>query len=220
MEPLHLSNPPARPKIYHITHMENLRRILVDGALYSHANMNNRGGPQADIGMSKIKKRRLASPVKCHPNTAVGQYVPFNFCPRSVMLYVIHRADHPELNYRGGQEPIIHLECDLHNTIAWAEKHSVIWAYSLRNASTAYVEFDSTLEGLGGINWDAVNSNDFKDSDILESKQAEFLIYERFPWSLVERVGAQNVRTKASVDRQIASVSHRQRWFRKSVQRG
>ena len=33
------------------------------------------------------------------------------------MLYVIHCANHPELAYRGGQQPIIHLEADLHQHI-------------------------------------------------------------------------------------------------------
>jgi hypothetical protein len=60
--------------------------------------------------MSAIKRRRVEElEVSCHPGTKVGDYVPFYFCPRSVMLYVIHRANHPDLSYRGGQEPIVHL---------------------------------------------------------------------------------------------------------------
>ena len=58
--------------------------------------------------------------MKCRPGLNVGDCVPFYFCPRSVMLYLIHRANHPELDYRGGQGPIVHLEADLHEAANWA----------------------------------------------------------------------------------------------------
>jgi len=53
--------------------------------------------------------------VKCHPGTKVGQYVPFYFCPRSIMLYILHRGNHPDLDYREGQGPILHLQADSRN---------------------------------------------------------------------------------------------------------
>jgi hypothetical protein len=48
--------------------------------------------------------------VKCHPGTCVGEYVPFYFCPRSVMLYVINKGNHLDLQFRDGQSGIVHLE--------------------------------------------------------------------------------------------------------------
>jgi hypothetical protein len=40
--------------------------------------------------MSSIKRRRIEQlAVSCHPGTRVGDYVPFYFCPRSIMLFVI-----------------------------------------------------------------------------------------------------------------------------------
>ena len=99
-----MTTPPARPKLYHITHVDNLRKIVADGALRSDAAIIARGGSVQAIGMSDIKRRRVEElEVACHPGTKVGEYVPFYFCPRSVMLYVIHCANHPELTYRGGQ---------------------------------------------------------------------------------------------------------------------
>lgn len=56
--------------------------------------------------MSTIKQRRLALPVACHAHDHVGDYVPFYLCPRSIMLFVIHCANHPDLTYRCGQVPI------------------------------------------------------------------------------------------------------------------
>jgi hypothetical protein len=119
--------PPARPKIYHITHVDNLPAIVNEGALLSDAEMIARGGTMAGIGMSNIKQRRLRLPVGCNPGTNVGDYVPFYFCPRSIMLYVIHCGNHPELAYRGGQGPIVHLEADLYDVIAWAAGAGTPW---------------------------------------------------------------------------------------------
>ena len=68
--------------------------------------------------MGGIKQRRLTTPLTSHPTLTVGQCVPFYFCPRSIMLYLIYQGNHPELTYREGQGPIIHLECDLHASIA------------------------------------------------------------------------------------------------------
>ena len=111
---------PANPCIYHITHIDNLPSIIADGGLVSDAVLVARGGPHATIGMSSIKQRRLTLPVDCQPGTSVGEYVPFYFCPRSVMLYIIYRGNHPELSYRSGQGPELHLETDLNATVAWA----------------------------------------------------------------------------------------------------
>lgn len=70
---------PSRPKIYHITHVDNLAGILAAGGLQANVAMIARGGPAATIGMSSIKQRRQSLPVKCHPGDTVGGYVPFYF---------------------------------------------------------------------------------------------------------------------------------------------
>jgi hypothetical protein len=184
---------PARPRIYHITHVDNLLRIAADGVLWSDAAMVGRGGPAASIGMSTIKRRRLYElRVKCHPDTFVGEYVPFYFCPRSIMLYLIYMANHPELTYLGGQGPIVHLEADLIEAVAWADAQARRWAFSLSNAGARYAEFRNSLDDLGDVDWEAVANRDFRSSEVKEGKQAEFLMHEIFPLGLVRRVGVQS----------------------------
>lgn len=102
---------PDRPKIYHIVHVDNLASIVADGYLWSDAIMSERQGTTV-VGMNDIKARRLSLPVSCHEDLCVGDCVPFYFCPRSVMLYVIWCQNHPSLTYRGGQGPIVHLEAE------------------------------------------------------------------------------------------------------------
>ncbi len=70
--------------------------------------------------MSEIKKNRLQYPVKCHEGDTVGEYVPFYFCPRSIMLYILYRGNHPGLTYHGGQGPIVHLQANAETVAAWA----------------------------------------------------------------------------------------------------
>jgi len=179
---------PAQPKIYHIVHVRNLASIVADRCLWCDATMGQRQGATV-IGMGSIKQRRLTLPVSCHPSTHVGDYVPFYFCSRSVMLYVIHRANHPELTYRGGQQPIVHLEADLHTVVQWAQANGRRWAFSLSNAGAIYAQFRARLDQLDDINWMAVAARDFRGADIKEGKQAEFLVEQSFPWHLIERVG-------------------------------
>jgi hypothetical protein len=106
-----MATPPANPKLYHTTHVDNLRDIVANGGLLSDATMIAQGGPRQAIGMSGIKRRRIEElDVDRHPGSKVGDYVPFYFCPRSVMLFVIHCVNHPELTYHDGQGPIVHLE--------------------------------------------------------------------------------------------------------------
>jgi hypothetical protein len=169
--------------------VDNLPSIIVDGGLWSDAVMVARGGPDAGIGMSTIKQRRLRLPVKCHPGDCVGDYVPFYFCPRSIMLYVIHCANNLELAYRGGQEPIVHLEADLHQTIAWAESERRRWAFTLSNAGAYYTEFRNRLDELDEVDWAAVAATDFRGRQVSERKQAEFLLHQFCPWHLIDHIG-------------------------------
>lgn len=203
-----MARPPSNPCIYHITHVDNLPGIIASGGLVSDAAMITRGGPVAGIGMSNIKQRRLRLPVTCHPGHHVGDFVPFYFCPRSVMLYVIHCANHLDLSYRGGQGPILHLEADLHEVVAWAQQSGQRWAFTLSNAGAAYTEFRSSLSDLADVNWGAVAATDFRSPAVKEGKQAEFLLHGGFPWGLVSRIGACSATIAAQARAAIRTAAH------------
>jgi ssDNA thymidine ADP-ribosyltransferase, DarT len=165
----------------------------------------------ATIGMSRIKQRRLALPTRCHPGDVVGDYVPFYFCPRSIMLFLIHRANHPDLGYRGGQEPIVHLELDLNAVVTWADANQRRWAFTLSNAGAAYAEFRLRLGQLGDLNWTAIRSTDFASPTAKEGKQAEFLVRDFVPWELVVRIGVHSKEIAARVAAVISAAQHQPR---------
>jgi len=80
------------PPIFHITHVDNLPGILREGGLWSDAQRIARNVVSTNIGHLHIKQRRLNRAVTTRSGGKLGDYVPFNFCPRSVMLYAVNRG--------------------------------------------------------------------------------------------------------------------------------
>jgi hypothetical protein len=200
---------PAQPKVYHIVHVDRLPSILANGGLVSDAQMSQRTGAGTVIGMSRIKLRRLTLPVTCNPGTCVADYVPFYFCPRSIMLFVIHKANDPDLAYTGGQGPILHLEADLSDVVAWATSVGRRWAFSTSNAGAYYTSFYNTEADLDRLRWDAIADRDFRPPDVKEGKQAEFLVHEAFPWDLVCRIGVHSQALRTQVYGILQGGDHR-----------
>ncbi len=160
--------------------------------------------------MSSIKARRLCVlGVNCHPGTRVGEYVPFYFCPRSIMLYILHKANHPDLCYRGGQRPILHLQADMVAAVRWADENHVRWGFSDRNAGGRLAGFYNHLDDLDKVDWTAVAASDWRDPIVKEGKQAEFLIYESFPWKLIERIGVKDEDIKEQVNAILRNAEHK-----------
>ncbi|MFC4292545.1 DUF4433 domain-containing protein [Sphingorhabdus arenilitoris] len=198
---------PANPKIYHIVHVDKLASIAADGYLWSDAELAQRPVTGTVIGMNSIKARRMNElRLTSYPDLYVGQCVPFYFCPRSVMLYMM-KIKSPELAYKGGQEPIVHLVSDLNNTVDWANANGHRWAFTLSNAGSYYFEDRTNLTELNDINWDAVTAKYWRA--FREAKQAEFLIEQHFPWHLVEEIAVMNRLTGQEAVKAIAGTAHR-----------
>ncbi len=200
---------PVDPKIYHIVHVDKLASIATDGFLWSDAKLAKRPVTGTVIGMNTIKARRMSElRLKSHPDLFVGQCVPFYFCPRSVMLFVIHRKN-SELSYQDGQEPIVHLVADLNAVVKWANANQRRWAFTLSNAGSSYFEDRCDLANLDEIDWSAVQTKLWSDSPTKENKQAEFLLEQQFPWQLIEEVAVINQLTGQLAGQAIAGASHR-----------
>jgi hypothetical protein len=207
-----MSPVPADPKIYHITHLRNLPEILQSDCLWSDAKRLELGLDCEIVGMSAIKQRRLEEiEVDCNPGTKVGEYVPFYFCPRSIMLYILHMGNHIDIKYREGQRPIVHLQADLMATIRWAKDQGIRWAFSDRNAGTYYTNFYHRVKDLNKVNWAAVQSNDFKDMIVKDGKQAEFLVWETFPWHLIEKIGVHDANVADKVNKILDTIGYADR---------
>ena len=192
---------PARPKIYHILHVDRLASVVQSGGLLSDSQMANRPNAGTMIGMPHIKERRRRKALSSHPELHVGDCVPFYFCPRSVMLYVISRRTSPDLPYHGGQDLIVHLEADLHETVNWAAQNGHRWAFTASSAASYHFTDYSSLDQLNQVDWSAVRATDWRGRT--DEKQAEFLIERFFPWHLISQIGCQTRDTGRLVSQAI-----------------
>lgn len=177
--------------IFHITHLDNLPSILKDQCLWSDFDLLKSHNRRTVIGFDTIKRRRLEElPVSCHPSTNVGHYVPFYFCPRSPMLYVIH-CRNAELTYQAGQDRIVHLVSRIDIAIENAAGRP--WAFSDGNAGARYARFSNDLSQFDHfVDRNAVHATYWSDPTVKERKQAEFLVHQQFPWTGFLTIGVIN----------------------------
>lgn len=208
-----MSAVPEKVRIYHIVHIDRLPSIIADGYLWSDAETRRRGSPGTTVGMQGIKDRRLVSRLTSHPDLAVGACVPFYFCPRSVMLFLLHKGNREGVTYHGGQHQIVHLVADVPKAVSWAQAQDLRWAFTLSNAGSGYFEDRSDLASLSEINWEAVTATQWSGNginrDIKEGKQAEFLVEERFPWQLILGIGVFSQLQGEHVTRLVSGLPHK-----------
>ncbi len=176
----HLNRRPDQTRIYHITHVDNLPGILLADGLRCDSAMQQH--PHTVIGNMEIKRGRLRSRLRCLDNRAVGEFVPFYFCPRSVMLFSVNqgRTGRPDC-----QQRIVHLV----STVAVGVDQGRPFFVTNGNARTVNTRFEQDLNSLETLDWEAINARQWADVRIREAKQAEFLVADFFDWNGISMVG-------------------------------
>src|SRR5258708_3519204 len=187
--------------IYHITHVANLPSIVQDGCLWSDAQRIEQGIENTNIGHSHIKQRRLRRSVTTAAKGYLGDYVPFNFCNRSVMLYAISKNN--VQNYDGGQALIVHLVSSAEMAVNCGQP----WTFTDRHADVAHARYFEDLDDLSEVDWDAMTRRYW--TEVMEVRQAEFLVHERFPWTCVNQIVVLNESTARRAQAAIARAKHK-----------
>lgn len=161
-----MTKAPDNPRIFHITHVDNLAGILAEGGLWSDAQCLARSLVTTNIGHRHIKQRRMGRPVVTRAGGSPGDYVPFNFCSRSVMLYPISRGHG---DYDGGQERIVHLVSDVQTAVALGRA----WAFSDRHAELGHALHYDDLGRLDEVRWDVMGLTYWQDvgADLLARRE-------------------------------------------------
>jgi hypothetical protein len=206
-----MATDPTKIPIYHITDVTNLDSIIKAGGLKSDCAMEDE--PHTPIGYSHIKERRMKETrISCRENRFVGEFVPFYYCPRSPMLYVVNRGSTGR--DPGCQKIILHLV----SNVAAGMSLNRDWAISDGNAGAGYPSFYADLdEGIGAVDWEAVAATDWRG--ITNQKSAEFLVADFFPWIAIESIGchdskiAEKVRSILSSSKHQPSVHVRPTWY-------
>jgi hypothetical protein len=193
---------PVNQKIYHIVHADRLASIIRDDTLWCDSIMQERAPEGTAIGIENIKSRRRVLQLTTKPKLNVGDCVPFFFCARSVMLYVLFKGELPSLPFKG-QDEIVHLEFDLIRMIAWATSTGRHWCFTKRNAAARPLNDCSDISKLSEIDWRAVEAHDWQRADLKEGKQAELLVESSVPFSLVESIGVKCSKMHTLVTNQL-----------------
>lgn len=194
------SQVPQDAPIFHITHVDNLAGILREGGLWSDGQRIARKLASTNIGHLHIKQRRLNRPVMTRGGGKLGDYVPFNFCPRSVMLYAVAQGHD---DYKGGQADILHLV----SRVSVATNLGGTWAFTDRHAELAHALHYDDLEQLSEVPWQVMRKKYWTEAK--EERQAEFLVHEFFPWTGVTEIGVIDKPAATKVQQALAAADHR-----------
>lgn len=100
----------------------------------------------------------------------------------------------------------MHIEADLLEAATRTSRNGRRWAFTLSNAGSSYFQDRCDLAQLDEIDWKAVGANDWRD--LKEKKQAEFLVEQSFPWSLVRRVGVHSAKVLEQAHSAIRATAH------------
>jgi len=194
-----LVNGPPDPRIFHITHVDNLPSIVAMGALLSDSARRRGGFSNRNIGHLHIKERRMRRAVPVAAGGVLGDYVPFYFCPRSVMLCAIANGHG---DYDGGQDRVVHLVSSMSRAVGLGRP----WAFTDRHAELAYARFFTAAEDLGHVRWDVMFKKYWQD--VKEERQAEFLIHAQFDWSQLTEIVVRTIDAAEEVRRALEGHPH------------
>jgi len=189
--------------IYHITHVDNLASIVRAGCLVADSERIARGMDVRIVGHRHIKDRRMRRTVDVAAGGVLGDYVPFYFCPRSVMLHSIWRG--LVEGYSGGQGEVVHLV----SAIEEATDLGRPWAFTNLHAELWEAEYFDDLTELDQLRWEIIRSDSWGGDERRMYKQAEFLIHRDFPWTAVRRIGVCSEEIMAKVEAVAGGGAHR-----------
>jgi hypothetical protein len=177
---------PEPVKIYHITSIENLHKILSCGELLSKHELQKRNMQHNNIAYENIQTKRDRWRVPCGPKGTIHDYVPWMFAPRSPMLCAIHNGRVPNVK---GQDNIIYLVSTVERVI----REDIPFVFTDGHATVRYTMFYDELHFLNRVNWSVMKGNNWFNTDTqpdrLRQRQAEFLVHGAFPWRMISGIG-------------------------------
>jgi hypothetical protein len=207
--------------LYHFTHLDNRAAIRSADRLTCDA-VAREGLTRTEVGAKDIKESRRQRAIPISPGGCVGDYVPFYFAPRSPMMFRI-ACDHRDVvpgRYQGGDTPLVYLVAAVDDVVA----AGLTWVATDGNAATATTEFTSDLgHMIQMIDWPLMEAerwnNTPEDPDRQRRRQAEFLVFQSMPLTLVRWVGVQSDRRASQVGKLLKDhpldrrIIVRPRWY-------
>ena len=198
---------PQPTPILHITNIDNLPRIIANGALRTIADIRVNAVGYTSIAHQNIQDRRAHTLVPCGPRGCLHDYVPFYFCVRSPMLYTISRGNVE--GYGQGQEAVIYLV----STAQKVRGANLGFVFTDGHGIMGFTDFYDDLAFLSEVDWSLMKakywSDTDQDPDRKRRRQAEFLSHGGFPWTLIEAIVVMNEARKAQVEGFLQGAAHK-----------
>jgi ssDNA thymidine ADP-ribosyltransferase, DarT len=189
---------------YRICHIENVPEILQNGLCTKHH--PNASKNFVGIGNPDIIDLRDDTPVKIHGYGNIGDYVPFYFTPKSMMLYNIITGYRAPLVPKRNREDIVVFRCLI---VDLSKSDKFFFSDGQANV-TSITEHYNDLKHLDKIDWEIIHKSDFKneagDTDKQRRYQAEFLVHSHVPIERVESINVYNEKASDFVKREIAKT--------------
>ena len=191
-------NVPIPTPIFRIVHMDCLRTLLQRGGLHAANHTPNDGLPYRTIHNVEIQGQRHIRNIPCGPGGTLHDYVPFYFGYLSPMLLQLKTGQ--VAGYAEGQEPLVFLK----STVQAVAQAGLRFVFSDGHGIAAYTHWFDDTARLVDVDWSMVYQRYWRDEvgdmDRQRRKQAEFLIHQSCPWTLIQEIGVLNQQTKARVE--------------------
>ena len=196
---------PQPTPILRLVHADNLNVYLRRGGLHAPNFTPNDGLRYKTIHNIDIQAERGISLVRCGPCGNIHDYVPFYFGPLSPMMLQLKTGR--VQGYDEGQEPLIYLV----STAQAIQNAGIGFVFSDGHGIAAFTSWFDDLADLHEVDWSMVNERYWADHnddmDRQRRKQAEFLVHEYCPWSLIHEIIVINNPMKSKVERVLAQFA-------------
>lgn len=186
-----------RKYCYRITHIDNLPLILQNGIVSKRHPFAS--DEYINIGNPDIIEIRNDRRVRLQGYGTMGDYVPFYFTPRSIMLYNILTGYWAPLVPKRHRSEILVIRCSIEE-LAQQEQ----WFFTNGQGNDIASDHFNNLNDLDKIDWGIIQQSDFSksngDYDRPRRYQAEFLVKGGISTSSIESLVVYNEAAASKVE--------------------
>ncbi len=177
---------PIPTSILRFTHVDNLATIIQRGGLHAPNLVPDDGLNYRFCHSAEVQGARAEVPIHLGPGGTIHDYVPFYFGYLSPMMLNL-RTGRVE-GYTEGQEPLIYLVASAQAI----EAAGIRFVFSDGHGLAIFTEWFDDFAKLDAIDWTLVYerywSDNINDMDRQRKKQAEFLVHQFCPWSIIHEI--------------------------------
>ncbi|MDM1444414.1 DUF4433 domain-containing protein [Myroides odoratimimus] len=181
---------------YRIIHIDNLANLLANGIVSKHH--PNANGNYVNIGNSQIIDVRDTMQVRIDNYGFIGEYVPFYFTPRSIMLLnIITGYQNPVVPKRDRKEILV-IRCLISDLVMQPK-----WFFTDGQGNNQLSNHFNNLVDIDKIDWQSIQTSSFSkskgDYDLSRRYQAEFLVHQQVPLQCIESLNVYSEETARTV---------------------